>query len=151
MMVTPKMLELFSCIIAYQEKYGQVPTCRQLSNMVGLAGHSGVYRMLKALEERGYVEGWWHKGYKHYVPTPQKPAYFAWDDETKSLRPLPGFHGFARLMEVEVPLEVEPKLRPLAKIRAQQDRGLGGHAPALPDDLVDPGRGELQALGKATD
>lgn len=149
-MMTSQMLEVFSSIIAYQRKHGQVPTVRTLANMLGVVGISSVHRMLKELEVRGYVEGWWHKGKKHYVPTAQKPVYFIWDDETKSLRPLPSFHGFTRLREIEVPLEVEPKLRTLAKVGAEKDGRLGGHGPALPDEVVDPGRGDLQDLGKAT-
>jgi SOS-response transcriptional repressor LexA len=150
-MMTPQLLEVFSFIVAYQQKHGTVPTVRQLANMQGRAGFSSTHRILKVLEARGFVEGWWNKGYKHYVPTPQKPVYFAWDDATKSLRPLPGFHGATRLRQIEIPLEVEPKLRPLAEVRPEQDGGLGGHAPTLPDDLVDAGRGQLQGLGKATD
>jgi hypothetical protein len=140
-MLTPPLAEVLSTIIDWQRRTGDVPTLREIAEVVaGTRYPSAIHRSVKILEARGFLTSWRHGRYVKYYPVDPSPRYFKWDDEAKALRPLPGFHGFARLGKVEIPLEVEPELRPVAEVAAEQDSGLGGHAAPAAHELVEPGR-----------
>ena len=53
--------------------------------------------------------------------------------------------GLGRDLEVVARLQVQPELRARPKEPRQPERGVGGNAPALPNDVVHPRRGHAQS------
>jgi repressor LexA len=54
-MLTPRQHELLTFIDTYIRKRGSAPDFREMADALGLKSNTGVDRMLKALEERGFV------------------------------------------------------------------------------------------------
>jgi SOS-response transcriptional repressor LexA len=60
-MLTPSHYELLSFIETYSLEKGFSPSFDEMKDAVGLTNKSGVHRLLKCLEERGYVRRLFHK------------------------------------------------------------------------------------------
>lgn len=56
MALTPRQKSVFVVICEYHRRYGFSPTVREICDRLGLAGPAGVHRILKVLEEKGYVQ-----------------------------------------------------------------------------------------------
>lgn len=54
-MLTPRQHELLTFIDGYIRQRGSAPDFREMADALGLKSNTGVDRMLKALEERGFV------------------------------------------------------------------------------------------------
>ena len=62
---TSRQREVIRAIEDYQdENYGQVPTIRELGEILGIASTNGVYDHMRALIRKGYIVQ--HRG--HFVP-----------------------------------------------------------------------------------
>ncbi len=55
MELTPRQKSVFEVLCAYYRQHGYSPTVREIGDRLGLAGPAGVHRLLKILEEKGYI------------------------------------------------------------------------------------------------
>lgn len=54
-MLTPKQKELLDFIIEFSADHGYSPSFEEMRGACGLQSKSGIFRMLTALEERGFI------------------------------------------------------------------------------------------------
>ncbi|MGC6536534.1 MAG: LexA family protein, partial [Candidatus Puniceispirillaceae bacterium] len=54
-MLTAKQRDLLNFIKSYQEAQDHAPSFDEMKDAVGLKSKSGIHRLVKALEERGYI------------------------------------------------------------------------------------------------
>jgi DNA-binding MarR family transcriptional regulator len=59
--LTRRQMELLAYIRGYVGKHGYAPSFEEMKQAIGLASKSGIHRMIKALEERGYVTSLYNK------------------------------------------------------------------------------------------
>ncbi len=55
-MLTKQQLKLFMIIDENLKKYGVCPSFEEMKNEIGLKSKSGIHRLIKSLEERGYIK-----------------------------------------------------------------------------------------------
>lgn len=53
--LTPKQADLLAFIRQYQEYRHSTPSFEEMKEGLGLASKSGIFRMVNALQERGYI------------------------------------------------------------------------------------------------
>ncbi len=55
-MLTKQQLKLFTIIDASLKKDGVCPSFEEMKNLIGLKSKSGIHRLIKSLEERGFIK-----------------------------------------------------------------------------------------------
>lgn len=56
MELTPRQKSVYDFICAHHRRHGFPPTVREICDRLGLSGPAGVHRILKVLEENGYIQ-----------------------------------------------------------------------------------------------
>jgi len=54
--MTPRQYQLFQFILSYKEEKGVAPTLSEMMEDLSIKSKSGVFMLLKGLEQRGYIK-----------------------------------------------------------------------------------------------
>lgn len=92
-MITPKQRQVMLVIEAEHDAGRPCPSVREIATRIKLRSTSGVVRLLRGLEERGFIVRRYACARAITIVRPVSQfRVFAWDDNAKNLQPHPGVH-----------------------------------------------------------
>ena len=101
-MLTRKQFELLRFIHERLTESGVPPSFDEMKDALDLRSKSGIHRLITALEERGFI------------------------------RRLPNRARAIEVIKLPDSVQSRPRIGPLARLRAQRDRGQSGQGDAMP-------------------